>query len=277
MRTEQLERSPYIGLASATCKICGGSGWNEAQRVCACCYRAICDEVIRAYRYFTVTVGQSIRSLQWDALPGPRGRSTRGSKSLRQIEFCADVESCARRALSPGDHAIFRLHFVAGLKESQCCAKLHLKPHEYNYRMLSVIKQKLGQTFVNLRPCALHPVDFYLHGATRQVDIRPFPAHEEARRYIPLRPPLGKPQPEPASVVVMPVRAVSVVPFNPADSEDMTNWLRRQFRNRTPFSTLANRLTGWRIPVPDGGSFWRTSDVKYYLLGKVAPRQRRAA
>jgi hypothetical protein len=149
---------------------------------------------MRAYRAFTATIGQSIKSLHWDALPGSCNRGARGSKSLRQIEFCAHVEHCARRVLSSGDHAIFTLHFAQGLREPEVCAKLHLKSHEYNYRR-EVIKATLGQAFSALRPFALFPIDFYLHGVTHQADVRPFPATEETR-YTPIRPPMREPGPK---------------------------------------------------------------------------------
>jgi len=81
----------------------------------------------------------------------------------KHLDYCADFELVARRALDARDYQIFRLHFVDGLDWAHCATRLNLSKGNFFHAVYRV-EEQLGRCFRELRPYGLWPLDLYFHG-----------------------------------------------------------------------------------------------------------------
>jgi hypothetical protein len=152
-------------------------------------------------RYHAVDIhAQGARPVNWDAAGKPQSKH---NGRFRSIDFRADVVLIAKRVLTPFELRIFRYRYLRGMGPSQCCRVLRISIGTFQYRCL-VIEVTLGRAFRSTEPYALYPLDAYFAGVSRDAGpVRPFPAHVEPKAYIPLRPPLRKPDTESAALVLV--------------------------------------------------------------------------
>jgi hypothetical protein len=193
-------RSNAIGLALASCALCGGHGMvelnrGEAERPCVCVLRAIFRACYRRFRECALR-GTQIGTVSLECTHGPSGRHSYGRK---REEFMADFCLTTRRVLTDDEYTIFRYTYLLGADCQLCASRLGLDRGDY-YQMLYRIQIKLGREFADLKPYALYPVDEYFGGPVRGRKIehprrmrrfRP-PTEERVAMTVPRRPPAAE-------------------------------------------------------------------------------------
>lgn len=260
--------SEWMALSYASCKFCFGTGVRlfgvgHVETVCNCCNRGVCRSVVRAYKFYSESIGQTLRSPQLSDGSNRQARRTGGN---RQAEWCADVWLCAKRNLTPRQWQIFRRHHIGGEQWNQFGIEWGVFWHE-KYRL----EQILGRVFRELKPYALFPTDEYFHESSLSLSADVRPCAVPAPRYPngrPLVPPLAAPaqpvravqQPRtPAVVVVMPAPAV------PDDIYTAEDHIKRKFREGVGLGSIADSLAKHGFTPPNGKK-WVASDVKRILL-----------
>ena len=198
----------------------------------------------------------------------------------RAVEFIADVDLTARRILAPKDLAIFNYHLRAGHDWRWCCARVGLDKGNFFHRVYA-IQARLGREFLTLTPYPLFPIRNYWYQRLQNVqafparDAAPAPAQKPAPRYQPLRPPLEKPAPRRAALVVMPAPQPvkrAAVRLDPLDPEAVAGHIRALFRGNRSLAYISRELMRLGVPVPDGGPRWFESHVRRVLLNGPVKR-----
>lgn len=82
------------------------------------------------------------------------------SPNLRDREYSADLYLTARRTLKPMDWKVFVLHFLLGGDWRICCGRTGMDRGTF-FHAVYRIEETLGQTFRELRPYSLFPIDEY--------------------------------------------------------------------------------------------------------------------
>jgi hypothetical protein len=75
-------------------------------------------------------------------------------------DFMADFCLVSRRVLDDVEYRLFQFHFLLGGDWKLCCRRLGLDRRRFFYKIYRV-QQKLGQTFAELEPFSLYPVEQY--------------------------------------------------------------------------------------------------------------------
>lgn len=90
-----------------------------------------------------------------------RARQTwRISYGRKHEEYCADFWLIAKRALTPAQWKLFRLHKLLGADWRLCTRQLHMSRGNFFHEVYR-IEQKLGRAFAECEPFALFPVGEY--------------------------------------------------------------------------------------------------------------------
>ena len=180
-------RSNTLALATHKCTICRGSGLTLGRRgtlnACDCVLRGIFKVCYNRFRY-CVEREKYMSKVTLEIHSGPNRRGTWGRK---QEEYIADFLSVARRALTEEEHRVFRYRFLLGADWKLCCRKLNIERGPFHH-IIYRIQTKLGETFANLQPYALYPLDEYFGGPHRIDPVKPCPLPE--KKVVPIRPPV---------------------------------------------------------------------------------------
>jgi hypothetical protein len=266
------DRHPFFGLAKEHCYTCHGSGWGDMVKgqltTCLCIYRAIFSICYARYQLCFSKIGS--RPLIWDGTGKRQGKPAgTGNKAM---EYIADFQLVSRRALSPLDYRIFRLHFLDGHDAPTVCRMLGLTKPQFWGRVY-LIKEALGQRFALLKPFPLLP-DMYFGSDRHTTDVRPFPI--PAQRHsngTPLVPPLAArkrvQEPEPVVIPMTPLAAApeSSCPFDTADVEARDKWIRKCFAvDRISLHTIVLKLNRFEVPPLPGYSRWSVAQAKRIIL-----------
>jgi len=97
----------------------------------------------------------------------------RRTYSRKKEEYIADFCLVSRRVLDEEEYRIFRFHFLLGADWRLCVRQLRIDRGSF-FHFVYRIEQKLGQTFANLKPYALYPLDQYFGGTIRKERVQPF-------------------------------------------------------------------------------------------------------
>src|SRR5262249_33196565 len=89
-----------------------------------------------------------------------KGFEGRRSFSRKREEFVADFCGVSKRALTPEEYRIFRFHFLLGADWRLCTRRLNMDRGNFFHEVYR-IEQKLGETFCNVEPYALFPLEDY--------------------------------------------------------------------------------------------------------------------
>jgi hypothetical protein len=73
----------------------------------------------------------------------------------------------SRRVLNDEESRIFRFHFLLGANWKLCCRQLGMDRGTF-FHAVYRIQQRLGRTFLELKPYGLFPLDEYFNGTVRQ-------------------------------------------------------------------------------------------------------------
>ena len=160
-------RSEVIGLAKETCTHCLGYGmrkgnYSGAPSPCTCVLRGVFRACYQKFRYL-VTQEKHISQARVEHTNGKEQRLAWGRK---EEEFVADFAIVAKRVLSPGEHRIFRFHYLLGADWKLCCRQLKMERGDFFHKVYK-IQEKLGRVMRELQPYALFPLDEYFGGAVR--------------------------------------------------------------------------------------------------------------
>jgi hypothetical protein len=188
----QWSRSDTLALAMLQCAHCNGSGLLLGRKgvlaPCNCVLRSIFRI---CYSRFQKCVTQE-RHLSKISLEPHVGRCRPSSWGRKDEEYIADFCLLARRALTPGEHRLFRYHFLLGADWKLCARKLGLDRGNV-FHAIYRIEQKLGRMFREVEPYPLFPLEDYFHGPSR---LGPLPvAGKPAQERPPGRlwfPPIGR-------------------------------------------------------------------------------------
>jgi hypothetical protein len=158
-------RTDTLPIADHQCSVCHGLGLRggrlDAIEPCNCVLRAI----FRAcFQRFQVCATKE-KSLSKVTLDGASTRSRRAVWGRKDEEFIADFMLVAKRTLNPGEHQLFRFHFLLSADWRLCCKRLSLDKGVF-FHAVYRIEQKLGRVFRELQPYPLYPVDEYFNGVT---------------------------------------------------------------------------------------------------------------
>jgi hypothetical protein len=115
-------------------------------------------------------------------------------------QYPLDVVLTARRVLTPFQYTAFKIHLLDRMEQPYRVLKV--SKHRFWSRVYA-IEAKLGRAFRATRPYPLYPLDQYFAGVSDAGPARPFPARVEPSAYIPLRPPMDKPEKAPAPLVLL--------------------------------------------------------------------------
>jgi hypothetical protein len=159
-----------IGLASASCVFCRGSGLAKTRvfgknKVCLCVYRAIFRAcLIRYHRERKI----DRRSIICEVGHGAPNHTIPGA------EYVADFVAVAERVLLPLDREIFRLYCLEELEYLDVIAALadrRLLTKGDLFHLIYALMAKVGRVFVTLRPHRLFPLDEYFSCTTTATRI----------------------------------------------------------------------------------------------------------
>ena len=157
-------RSETLALAQQSCTLCHGiglrQGRSEASTPCPCVFRAIFRTCYAKFKECSDKGGR-ISQISLEANSGQQRKCMFG---LKDEEYKADFCLVSRRVLSPGDHRIFRFHFLLGADWKLCCRRLGMDRGSF-YHAVYRIQERLGRYYREVRPYPLFPVDEYFHGA----------------------------------------------------------------------------------------------------------------
>lgn len=160
-------RSNAIGLALASCTLCGGHGMVEmirggAEKPCDCVLRAIFRACYRRFRECAIH-GTQLKTVSAECTHGPVGNHY---YSRKREEYAADFCLVTRRVLTEFEYKLFRYAFLLGADHDLCASRLKIDRRNY-YHFLYRIQEKLGREFVDMKPYPLYPLDEYFGGLVR--------------------------------------------------------------------------------------------------------------
>jgi len=163
----QWDRSHTIGLARVSCSYCHGYGLRLVRRgkdvPCSCVFRAVFRACYRRFRE-CVANGAHTSTVTLEFCQGAEGRRV---YSRKREEYIADFCLVSRRLLTEPEHRIFRGHFLLGADWKLCCRQFGIDRGTFFHEVYR-IEQKLGQSFAELEPYALYPLDEYFSGIIRR-------------------------------------------------------------------------------------------------------------
>ncbi len=156
-------RSNAIGLAKASCTLCGGMGMRPIRKTkeapCNCVFRAVLRACYSRFRD-CVNAGSYASTI---SLEFCRGRDGRRTYSRKREEYMADFCLVSKRLLDGPDYDVFRFHFLLGADWRLCCRQLKLERGNF-FHAVYRIEQVLGRAFAELEPYALYPLAEYFRG-----------------------------------------------------------------------------------------------------------------
>jgi len=173
-------RSETLALAQQSCTYCLGLGLRPGRSgvstPCNCVFRAIFRACYARFRA-CASKEKYISRVSLEANPGRQRKSVWG---LKDEEYIADFCLVSRRTLDDREYRIFKYHFLLGADWKLCCRKLNIDRGNFFHDVYR-IEQKLGQTFRELEPHALFPLDEYFNGTGRApvTPISPFKVETE--------------------------------------------------------------------------------------------------
>lgn len=156
-----LPQSEALLLGAHFCTQCNGRGyrvvWHKAKRehrrVCHCSWRSIfrlCLGKWRAIRHKLVDGGMS--HPHWSGY----------SWSRPGEEYLADFEIVIKRALTPEQYRVFRLHFLESMGWRNVIERLHLPDDRGTYwNEVKRIEIAAGRALRLAEPYPLYPIDDY--------------------------------------------------------------------------------------------------------------------
>jgi len=185
-------RSETLALAASKCAICHGIGlkpsWGSSVAPCKCVFRSIFRTCYNRFRECV----EKEKHLSHAVLEFNARFNRRITWGRKDEEYIADFYLVSKRALTEEEFRVFNYHFLLGADWRLCCRKLKIDRGTFFHAVYRV-EQKLGQTYRELEPYPLFPLDEYFHGTTRAVQrptakvvsIAPEPTRLSSR--IPLR------------------------------------------------------------------------------------------
>ncbi len=190
----QWNRSETIAVAKQRCAHCMGEGLRLTSRggssnPCNCVLRGIFRACYQRFRS-CVSKEKYISKVTLEHCSGKDGRRVWARKDE---DYIADFCLVSKRALTPEEYKLFRIHFLLGADWRLCVRQLNMDRGTF-FHSVYRIQQKLGRVFRELEPFALFPLDAYFGGTI--VKARPdatklflMPPREERKG---LRPPLRR-------------------------------------------------------------------------------------
>ena len=127
-------------------------------------------------------------------------------------EFCADVESIARRALTRLQWVIFKQHYILGRKAQEVSQRVGLSRETGYWHEAPRCEQIAGRAFAETQPYPIFPIGEYFRGSDSPVDVRAFDVSERCPNGVPIRPPLQPKPPVPAVVEMLTKRTGLLCP-----------------------------------------------------------------
>lgn len=180
-------RSNTLALATHKCTTCRGSGLTLGRRntlrACDCVLRGIFRVCYNRFRH-CVTREKYLSKVTLEIHSGPNRRGTWGRK---QEEYIADFLAVAQRTLNSEEYRAFKYRFLLGADWKLCCRKMQIDRGTFHH-MIYRIQTVLGETFAELEPYALYPLDEYFGSPHRIEPVKAFPARDQ--RVVPIRPPV---------------------------------------------------------------------------------------
>ena len=270
------DRSSLMMLAYPTCARCNGTGMDACD-ICACVNRGVFRAVLN--KALECAAGaHHLRPRSIEAISGPRGKATYGSKPS---EYLCEVHLIGKRALTADEWDVFRFHHLLGADWKLCCQRLSMTRGNF-FHACYRIEETLGRVFRELKPYPLYPLDEYFQPVTRTVDARPFPIpHERHPNGAPLCPPLAprtpqaRPQPVPVLSRPDPLPVPTVPLFDVTDPAAIADHIRTLWKARRSIGGIVAVLNRLGAP-PANGTQWRRCDVRSILL-YTRPELRKAA
>lgn len=182
-------RSETLALAAHSCVHCNGLGIrvserNEPQQPCDCVLRSIFRACLIRFRQCAAKEKYMTRV----TLDSVYGIDSRNAYSRKNEEYVADFCLVSSRYLTPGEHTIFRYHFLLGAEWKLCCHRLKMDRGTF-FHIVYRIQQRLGRAFRELEPYSLYPLSEYFSGEPKPVH----PIRHFERKVIPIRPPVPRP------------------------------------------------------------------------------------
>jgi hypothetical protein len=170
----KLGRGLYLAMSSARCTHCSGAGArikyrsNGVQRVvpCKCVYLRVFRACLNKWREIQFHIISVARRSDLERLEFHRVQGARVMYGLKKVEYLADFELVSRRMLSEEEHRLFRLHFLQGQNWKVCSRVLCMDRGTF-FHAVYRIEQKLGRTYLTLKPYALYPIDEYFYRIRR--------------------------------------------------------------------------------------------------------------
>lgn len=160
-----------MALAGQRCTTCRGTGmrpsWGRQTRPCACVYRRVFRACVREYD--KCCMGATKWQVEYRGWLDSDGRTT-SHYGLPREEYICDFELVAKRALTPRQHAIFRLHVLRGVEAKLCWERLRMSRGTF-FHDLYRMAETLGWAYSELKPYPLFPAADYFRdkGAKMQV------------------------------------------------------------------------------------------------------------
>ncbi len=160
-------RSNAIGLALASCTVCGGHGMVEltrpgAERPCDCVFRAIFRACYHRFRECALR-GTQMGTVSLECTRGPMGKHF---YSRKREEYIADFYLVTKRVLTDSEFKLFRYVFLLGAGWNLCARRLGMDRGNFCHFVYR-IEEKLGRAYSGLEPYPLYPLDEYFGGAVR--------------------------------------------------------------------------------------------------------------
>ena len=184
----QWDRSNSLAVAKQSCTHCLGNGIrlvrNGKEVPCNCVFRAVFRACYNRFRE-CVASGTHTSTVTLEPCHGREGRR---SYSRKREEYMADFCLVSRRVLDEYEYRIFKYHFLLGADWKLCCRQMKIDRGTF-FHSVYRIEQRLGRTFVELKPYALFPLDEYFGSTPRRTEpVPPTPIRTA------LRPPRRMPQ-----------------------------------------------------------------------------------
>lgn len=158
----QWKFSETLAMAREGCVRCGGLGLMHKTRTpCHCVTRAIFRTCFNRFREIEAAPHRSRIWLERICQTRTAWRISYGRKNE---EYCADFLLLAKRALTPAQWKLFRLHKLLGADWQLCTRQLQMSRGNFFHEVYR-IEQKLGRAFAETEPFALFPLAAYFGSA----------------------------------------------------------------------------------------------------------------
>jgi hypothetical protein len=128
---------------------------------CSCVFRAI-FRVCYARFLRCTHKAKNLSQVSLEFAPKGGGKITWGRKDE---EYIADFYLVSRRTLTAEEWKIFSAHFLLGAEWRLCTRQMKMDRGLF-FHWVYRIESKLGQTFAELQPYSLYPLDEYFNGRT---------------------------------------------------------------------------------------------------------------